>query len=323
MDDTRLYGIYRGVVKDNSGDSGRCKVYIPGVYSEYFEKNLSLLPWAEPAEPLFGGNFTGTGANKETGIASWPKVGAIVFLFFDQGDHNYPVYFAASQGGAGWIAEHNKQYVIKTDNVRIRFDDDPSNSKSTATFDSYNQKGTQASAGLGGKLPATLDIEVTGNVNIKITGNVNMQINGNLIEEINGDIIKTHIGNYYEKHVGDTHIVQEGSKNFQQTGSSMETISKDKIETISGDKIETISGNKNENIKGNDTLIVSERYDETIMNGKSERIIGTCDHTVIGTEANYCAESKSDTVFKDLYTSIKNIHYKNIPKLTVEFKGLF
>ena len=66
------------------------------------------MPWATPAMPTFGGNSFNQNAkaedllNDETGWSSTPHagdvdVGAQVFVFFENGDINYPVYFAFAQ----------------------------------------------------------------------------------------------------------------------------------------------------------------------------------------------------------------------------------
>lgn len=92
---------------------------------------------------LFGGNWTNenytrndekpelnTGLNPETGISSVPhagkkaKMGAQLFCFFEAGDVNHPVYFAAAQAGRGWLSEYPQQHVIQTDNVSIVINED-------------------------------------------------------------------------------------------------------------------------------------------------------------------------------------------------------
>ena len=321
-DDSRQFGIFRGIVKDNTGDKGYCKIFIPGIYPAEYENNTQLLPWAEPAQSLFGGNYSSSGLNSETGICSWPKIGAVVFIFFDQGDHNFPVYFAASQGGNGWIAEHNKQYTIQTDNVKIRIDDNPSNSKSTAKHQSYSDKSTNASIPLGKQLDTTLEIEVKGNVNLKITGDVNLQINGKVYEEINGDIIKTHIGNYYEKHIGDKLIVQKGTKVEQIDGNYSFTFKGDMMQTIDGNLYFAVTGNVNEMISGSKTAMISQRVDLSILGGKSERVTGTSDYTVIGAFSTYIQGAYTHTVNGISYISQKSPIYI-YPAKSYPFGGLF
>lgn len=322
-EDTRQFGIFRGIVKDNTGDKGYCKIFIPGVYPTEYENNTQLLPWAEPAQSLFGGNYSSSaGLNSETGICSWPKIDAVVFVFFDQGDHNFPVYFAASQGGTGWISEHNKQYTIQTDNVKIRIDDNPSNPKSTCKNQSYSDKSANASIPLGKKLDTTLEIEVKGNVNLKITGDVNLQINGKVYEEINGDVIKTHIGNYYEKHVGDSIIVQQGSKSEKIDGDYSFSIKGDLLHTINGKVYSAITGDVNEIISGSKTSMIMQRVDLSVLGGKSERITGTADFTVIGAFSTYIQGAYTHTVNGISFISLKTPVYLT-PVIPIPFGGSF
>ena len=62
---TTFNEIYRGIVKDNTGERGRCKIFIPGVYPYEFINDPKTLPWAEPAMPLIGGSFTAVNADPE------------------------------------------------------------------------------------------------------------------------------------------------------------------------------------------------------------------------------------------------------------------
>ena len=98
---------YRGEVI-SEGQIGKCKIFIPVVYPDSYYDKPESLPWAEPAMPLFGGNDNGNG------YTGWARVGAIVWVFFEQGDHNYPVYFAACQGGSNWSAVDKDTFMYKT-----------------------------------------------------------------------------------------------------------------------------------------------------------------------------------------------------------------
>ena len=57
--DYHYTGIYRGtVVYNNDPDvRGKVKIYVHGVYPEEYKTKHQLLPWAEPAMGLFGGNW--------------------------------------------------------------------------------------------------------------------------------------------------------------------------------------------------------------------------------------------------------------------------
>lgn len=91
-DDYKLFGFYRGQVIQHL-DAGKCKIFIPGVFPEECLNNPDCIPDAEQAAPLFGG------VNNGNGCFSYPNIGAIVWCFFENGDQNFPVYFASTLGG--------------------------------------------------------------------------------------------------------------------------------------------------------------------------------------------------------------------------------
>jgi len=221
-----FYGNYRGTVVDNYDPlvKGRVKLHIPGVYPEELAKTSSNLPWAEPAMDLFGGSWTNERSgdlNTETGVTTIPHTskltlqGAQVWVFFEHGNWMRPIFFAACQGGEGWHSEHNNQHVIKTDNVRVRIDERPGDSKSTCKFTSYNEKCNLLSKKQVIKdMPTRTDIEIWnegGNaVNLIIKGNVNVKIEGDIYEEHVGNKHLTHIGNVYKQHDGSVFEVHNG-----------------------------------------------------------------------------------------------------------------
>jgi hypothetical protein len=218
-------GFYRGICVDNYDPlvKGRLKIHIPGVYAEELSKVPENLPWAEPVMPLFGGNWTNERSgdlNVETGVSTIPHTsskpleGAQLWVFFEKGDQNYPKYFGAVQGGPGWLSEHNNQHVIKTDNVRVRIDENPG--MGTCKFDSYNKNNNHLSKKKQiSQMPTRTDIEIWnegGNaVNIIIKGNVNMKVEGDIFEEHLGDKHITHTGNVYKKHIGDIYEEHQGA----------------------------------------------------------------------------------------------------------------
>ena len=110
---------YRGIVLDNQGPYGQCKIYVPSVYPKDIDESTynqsdfgDRLPWAQPALPIFGGN------SLNEGMCSVPKVNSHVWVFFEEGDITKPVYFASIQSHKAWtIPDDDKDghHVIKTD----------------------------------------------------------------------------------------------------------------------------------------------------------------------------------------------------------------
>lgn len=136
VESEKYYGNYRGIVIYSKDPEvrGRCKVHVPGVYPEEFGSKHDLLPWADPVMPLWGGSWTAPSTgdlNRECGHTSpplpgpGPYEGAQVWVFFEQGNWNYPAYWAAVQAGPGWLSEHKEQHMMNTRNVRLRVDEEP------------------------------------------------------------------------------------------------------------------------------------------------------------------------------------------------------
>lgn len=96
--DDRFYGRYRGVVTsvDDPEKRGRLTVRVPDVFGG------GESGWAEPSLPLCGGGML---------LFAVPPVGARVWIEFEQGDAEYPVWVgclatanelpAAAKDGAG------------------------------------------------------------------------------------------------------------------------------------------------------------------------------------------------------------------------------
>ncbi|WGH49886.1 hypothetical protein [Alishewanella phage vB_AspM_Slickus01] len=79
-----LYGNYRAKVIDNSGDeykAGRIKIRVYGIHDNV---KVSALPWAQYADTQMIGSLM------------VPDVGTDVWVFFEMGDIDQPVYFAAA-----------------------------------------------------------------------------------------------------------------------------------------------------------------------------------------------------------------------------------
>lgn len=100
-------GIYRGVVEDNNpNDSktgeplkdGRIKIRIWGLHTSNKSTDIyegiptDDLPLAYPALGLFEGSQSGFG------VWTVPLNGSHVFVFFEQGNHMRPIYFASAPG---------------------------------------------------------------------------------------------------------------------------------------------------------------------------------------------------------------------------------
>lgn len=109
----QYFGNYRGQVLEH-GLNGLCKIFIPGVYPEEFKQNKSKLPWAEPCQPLFAGGAIGNGTFE------YPDINSTVWLFFEGGNINYPVFFGLSNNDKNKFI--SGEFIIHYDKSTIKFD---------------------------------------------------------------------------------------------------------------------------------------------------------------------------------------------------------
>jgi len=117
-DDGRFFGKYRGVVSDNKDPlmTGRVRARVPDVMGQ------DESGWALPAAP-FGG--------KQTGFFALPSVGAGVWIEFEHGDADYPIWSGAWWGSAAEIpplllAPPYQKVMVRTEGGNtITLDDTP------------------------------------------------------------------------------------------------------------------------------------------------------------------------------------------------------
>lgn len=295
--DYHYTGIYRGTVtyNDDPDVKGKVKIFVHGVYPDEYQAKPQYLPWAEPAMGLFGGNWTnqkpdshGNHLNSQVGWCTVPHaglkpdMGAEVYLFFEHGDINFPVYFAAVQAGEGWFSEHPNQHVYRSDNVHIRIDQNTADPRSTTKFDSYNQKNSLLSIQDGTKkqTETRIDIQIQAKqmvaVNLQISGDVNMRQIGDMYIEQEGNRHQTLIGNRYVKHVGNTYIEHEGIYISRQKGQfNQQYIEAQKLTDVIGNVTTKTYGNEYKEVQGDFTTRVGYSY--TLFTGRKCNITVTED----------------------------------------------
>lgn len=113
-DSVKFNSIYRGKVLNTADPDklGRIKVCVFGIFDEI---EITALPWAVPAMPLF------SGAGAGFGYFVVPEVDSHVWCFFEAGDLYQPVYFAEALSKVhGLPTERETDYpntkVMKTKN---------------------------------------------------------------------------------------------------------------------------------------------------------------------------------------------------------------
>ncbi len=110
--DKKFYGKYRGTVSSNTDPEqrGRLQAKVPDVLGD---NNSS---WALPAVPYAG---------KNVGLFLVPPTGALVWIEFEQGDPDYPIWSGCfwGEGDAPASPGTPGTKVLKTDVATITIDD--------------------------------------------------------------------------------------------------------------------------------------------------------------------------------------------------------
>lgn len=204
--------------------------------------------------------------------------GAQLWLFFEQGNHLKPIYFAAVN--VEEHSDHPEQSVFKTDNVTIRIDEKLEDPRSTCKFDSNNSLNNVLSTinhSLSA-MPTRVDIQIENTsvsgcaLNLYIKGNTNVKIVGDVYEEILGNKHETIIGNTYRKQDGDVFWVLSGDMVMEHYGDWIET-SQIGLQQNSSDKIVVRQGNLTEHIfETRNTTIGAD--DKIYIAGADEKYVG-------------------------------------------------
>jgi uncharacterized protein involved in type VI secretion and phage assembly len=109
-----FYGKYRGVVTDNNDPqmSGRIRARVPDIYGEQESG------WAMPSVPYAG---------KNVGLFLIPPTDASVWIEFEQGDPDYPIWSGCfwAEGEAPAQPATPPMKVLKTDVGTITLNDTP------------------------------------------------------------------------------------------------------------------------------------------------------------------------------------------------------
>ena len=85
-----ISGLYRAIVEDVQDPDlkGRVRIRIPSIHGMKDQRggyiSTERLPWATPAYMVAGNDF---------GTYLIPSKGSVVFVMFEDGDMQYPVYF--------------------------------------------------------------------------------------------------------------------------------------------------------------------------------------------------------------------------------------
>ena len=189
----KFHGFYRGRVVDvdDPYQKGRVKVEVFGVFDGL---SPDALPWAIFADPLMGGQG-------DLGGFITPDLESHVWVFFEEGDHTQPVYFAGAPARPHGPSEatngeypRNKVFRTKAGHY-FEVDDSPDATR----IKLYHTSGTETEIDHDGNVDQYVVGNVTqvieGNVDQTVKGNVDRLIEGYLSEEIKGDYTRKVSGN--------------------------------------------------------------------------------------------------------------------------------
>jgi len=115
-------GLYRGYVLNNDDSGleqpylGRLQVHVPEVYGEV--EDTTKLPWAWPCFPGFGGGVTqedadGEGGGRTSAMIGLPAIGSTVWVMFEQGDIQVPVWMGTWIGQQTSLPSEAKEYSLQ------------------------------------------------------------------------------------------------------------------------------------------------------------------------------------------------------------------
>lgn len=329
-------GIYRGVVIDNTGAKGKCKIFVPTIYPDAFQNDPISLPWAEPAMPISGGyttlpsyrrgkedgsrtmyvNENGSIRKKtvkieksiynfETGKNIVPKNGAHVWVFFDGNNQNYPVYIAIVQGGNGWFAENEYQSVFKTDNVIIRIDEHPNLEDKKLVTDPPNYIGNK---------PLQLVKSICSFCQVFPTFKSSSYFDSFNEHNIETMAPKPTVTEKMPTRIeievtGNVQLVIKGNANIQVQGNA--------FTEICGNHYETVIGDKYEKIKGNYYLEVDKDFKELIKGVHEETVNGNVTETYKATLNTTVTDSVTQTYSSSQNTNVTGNVSITTPKVEV------
>ena len=280
-------GFYRGVVVNNEDPKkgGRIKVKVFGVFDNI--EDSEVLPWAIMADQTLGGL-------KNVGSSFIPEVDSHVFVFFEGGDHRFPVYFASapalhdneipdlpSESRRDTPELESEEYIYPlSDQSGFPFDDKqekdgtsvyPQNKvfKTKAGF-VFEIDDTEESTRLRIKQP---------NGNEKVTdinGHVEEVIEGNVSELLKKSYMRQIDNNKYE-------LVNENFESIIK-GTETRTVEKAQTESYKDEVTITIDKNKNLTVKGNYEVQIDGDYNINV--GGTTNLTSAGDVNIQGSTIN-------------------------------------
>lgn len=202
-----FYGKYRGIVVSNQDPEklGRVKINVPQVSG----KNI-MEAWAWPSG-LVGG--------EEFGSFFIPPKGASVWVTFENGDPNHPIWEGGhwARGKTPEVARRTNpdNRVFQTKNWILEMDDQEGSEKFKIT-DRTSGNSFEFDTDSG-----DFNLNVTGNENVTTEGNTTHSVSGNIAHEISGNKTDNISGNNTSTVTGNSSENVTGNKSISCVGFSL------------------------------------------------------------------------------------------------------
>lgn len=210
-DSFTFHGFYRGIVVNNNDpkQNGAIKVKVYPMFKNIVDNDL---PWATYADSFMGGS-------SNVGGIFIPVVGAHVYVFFENADHRYPVYFAGAPAISGGTPDiptaaatgypNNHVYRSK-EGIQIEIDNTPGAVRLQIRHPSGTNKKIDNAGAVTEVIVSDETINITGDQSITVGGGTTIDIGGAGTIDIGTNLDLTVTGN--------TTITTTGTTNINSTG---------------------------------------------------------------------------------------------------------
>lgn len=236
-----IYGMRRGEVLDNNDPlkAGRVKIFVFGVYDDMAESDI---PWALYSDPFMGGD-------SDIGGLFVPDVGSHVWVFFEEGDPEQPVYFAGAPARSDGPMEariqgtYPKNRVLKTKaGHTIEIDDSEGATRIRIAHKSGSQKIWADNGDVEEQIMGKVIVVVEQDANIHVKGNVTEFVDGNVNRQVKGDIKETILGDYTTHIQGRRKEISVSGAEYLSTGQMDVSGSRVDLNKKKGAAVEVVGG---------------------------------------------------------------------------------